>query len=529
MSRDGEQAPAAEGTKIRLVTVHGTGAGDEIATGERWWQLDSPFLTELGKRLDLDPSKVEIVPFQWERGPNSEEARRAAAKKLYDLLRGYDEQGIKYYVIGHSHGGSVIYNALLRSIARRRPLKNLKSWTTVGTPFLNYRPNRFLYQRLGVMGLTLFATAFGALLLALAANIMFYFGQGVSTGGGGLNMWGMAWEFTRSQYWPFMAPITVGFLLYTFICIGFLYFVEYVRSDWYSAKTKRKVRDVYGELWLGLWHADDEAISALKNVRSVRGDIIPSTFLVPFFAMAPLIVTIVGVVILAYLTAVLETDKNGTMYKNLQELQAIIDRNKTGEWFESEWFDFMYTNIRDSLIFGIIVTAVYIGVAFVITWFLKIFAKLLGWPLAKIINSAVWGSIRQRAWGDDQLKEGVVDADSHPPEFPIMAQPLPDSIANPLSEHSEKHAIRTLTKVREVLGMAGKPQSSPNMMVELSENLNWRELIHTSYFDISEFIDVTAVGLHNTGLADFNPDFANSPAWNEANACLTEIAIAPKL
>ena len=64
----------------KLVTVHGTGAGHKECTGERWWQRGSPFLAELAKRLNLDPARVEIVPFHWDLGPNSETGRRAASR-----------------------------------------------------------------------------------------------------------------------------------------------------------------------------------------------------------------------------------------------------------------------------------------------------------------------------------------------------------------------------------------------------------------------------------------------------------------
>jgi len=63
------QEDRAQGT-AKLVTVHGTGAGQEANAGEQWWQLGSPFQEELAKRLQLDPARVEIVPFQWADGPN---------------------------------------------------------------------------------------------------------------------------------------------------------------------------------------------------------------------------------------------------------------------------------------------------------------------------------------------------------------------------------------------------------------------------------------------------------------------------
>jgi len=49
--------------------------------------------------------------------------------------------------------------------------------------------------------------------------------------------------------------------------------------------------------------------------------------------------------------------------------------------------------------------------------------------------------------------------------------------------------------------MTRKPQNSPDMRTQLSEQLNWRELIHTTYFDIPEFADLAAYGLHKAGPA----------------------------
>ena len=102
-----------------------------------------------------------------EYGPNSESGRRAAGEGLHGLLKSYDAAGRDYYLLGHSHGGSVIYNALLHSVAKDAPLQRLKAWCTVGTPFLDYQPNRRLYSRLSTTGLTLYSTAIGALLFAL--------------------------------------------------------------------------------------------------------------------------------------------------------------------------------------------------------------------------------------------------------------------------------------------------------------------------------------------------------------------------
>src|SRR6202521_4480001 len=95
-SKDGATQGSGAGdarTSAKVVTVHGTGSGHNEDNGHEWWQHGSAFQQELAKRLHLDPAKVEIVPFHWQLGPNSETARRAAGRALYQLLRGYDKSG----------------------------------------------------------------------------------------------------------------------------------------------------------------------------------------------------------------------------------------------------------------------------------------------------------------------------------------------------------------------------------------------------------------------------------------------------
>ena len=76
-----------------------------------------------------------------------------------------------------------------------------------------------------------------------------------------------------------------------------------------------------------------------------------------------------------------------------------------------------------------------------------------------------------------------------------------------LSRYSEKNAILTLHRLREVLGMIPTQDAAPDMRAKLAEQLNWRELIHTTYFDLTEFVHLAAYGLHRAGLAEFEDDF----------------------
>lgn len=447
-------------TLIKLVTVHGTGAGDVTSSGDKWWQLGSVFMDELQKRLSLDPTQVEIVPFQWENGPNSESKRREAGAELAEQLHFYDQAKQDYYLIGHSHGGTVIYNALLKSVANKAPFERLKLWCTVGTPFLDYRPNTFLFQRLKSIGLTIYTTGLVSLVLGI---------------------WIMLMTFFKSEFNENIVTLGYSMTLYGVITYASLWLYERRKKSWFTKKQKQQVEELYRASWCGLWHKEDEAISALSNVQNISAPIIPNTFLLPVVAGFQF-----GLVILVGLIFSFDLAVNGG------DLLTYFVTSEDG----SEGFS--VGGITFSIAFEILL--IWIPLTWVLTKLLSLFAHLFGRPLAFLLNKVVWASIQKRAWGDDLLKEDVHAISSHPPEFKHKCDFLCDSIADPLRKHSEKNAIKTLHKVRLVLGMSENAGTTPDIRTELSDSLNWQELIHTSYFDVPAFIDLLAKSLQEAGL-----------------------------
>ena len=185
---------SAPGASDLVILVHGTFAGDESSQdeGNRWWQRGSQPWTWLQAHL---PEGVQlpgdgIQLFHWS-GANSQVERLKASNELLGLVLELERQGVGYHLVGHSHGGSVIWEALVtahvtkqdkivypdlgkslhaRGLINYRPksdsrslkqlafeephpgagaygqvaslveLNGLRSWTTVGTPFLRYLP-----------------------------------------------------------------------------------------------------------------------------------------------------------------------------------------------------------------------------------------------------------------------------------------------------------------------------------------------------------------------------------------------------
>jgi hypothetical protein len=118
-----------------LITVHGTFAAHGDDTGSAWWQQGSDFAAKIQESTKL----AKIIPFHWN-GNNSEPERREAGRLLARRIMDLENNAVPYHLIGHSHGGNVIWHALQQEL-RRSNLPNLQSWTTVGTPFFRFRHN----------------------------------------------------------------------------------------------------------------------------------------------------------------------------------------------------------------------------------------------------------------------------------------------------------------------------------------------------------------------------------------------------
>lgn len=505
--------------KTKLVTVHGTGSGHKDDNGDRWWQRDSAFLKALEKRLELDPTRVEIVPFHWKEGPNSETERRVGGAELYEKLKGYDKQGADYYLIGHSHGGSVIHGALLQSIVKKNPLERLKTWCTIGTPFVDYRPNRFLFNRLGTTGLTVYATAVGALMLAAGLIVMSIFAA--------TPFWRTVNETLGKQaFMGLYAPIVGTLVFYGASCLLLLYaFVSY-RGGWHEQSLKKKVEATYADRWLGLYHRDDEAIGALANAAHLKGEIVPSSFLVPLMAAAPLLLTVLGVIALGIHFLTDQSPVSPGTKKFLAELKTSLDAFEAKQQALSGAAapNMLATTMSGVKTLGTTasitaaVVALYMGLTAVAVMLLKFIAGWVGGPLARAIDNLVWSSVKQSTWGDDRTTESVQQAGSHPSEFAQRFAALPDEVAAKISGFSERNAVKTLVGLRRALAT-----SSPDAMAELSKNLALDELIHTTYFDVPEFQDLAAYSLHKAGLADLKPDHWASTQRDQAQQWLGAI------
>lgn len=448
-----------------VILVHGTFASSQDDEGKGWWQIGSPAHNDLQSRL---PPNVSLASegnlFRWS-GENTERARSKAASQLLHFLKPYEESGKRYHLVGHSHGGSVIWAALRQSTARHKPLDHLKSWSTVGTPFLHHRSRspwgaaNIAYMMLAGLLLYPAARAFWALVKLPYDVVAGQFDGGVMIQPDseasvvsliirtpilkGLELVGVGRTETADgiRLGSFDASsgespahflfgtlegwLIVGAILlfgYITLLLGSFFLSpvsEGIRIRWEKRLEQRAFSD-YGQRWLGIWTEDDEAINGLR-------------------ATMELTVSFVGNLVLR--ERIFVSDMISLPWRPLYRLAAPF-----------------YNRL-----------------------------------LRPMLDSKIQEIVVKTAQGNDRPAARVVAVSPHPilPSPAAAAPALPSELRDKIRSRADHHANDLGPKLRVLL-------AQPSLTAGLesfSNELSGRELVHTSYFDHVEVLDLLSMNM----------------------------------
>lgn len=445
------------------IMVHGTFAARDDDVGDCWWQSASNFAERF---VSLLPSSVRVARigevFHWS-GANSERARSKAASKLIRHLHSLEERGHNYHLVGHSHGGSVIWNALQSSILLKRPLKGLQSWTTIGTPFLQHRGrgtlsiNNLVSLIIGLVLLVPAAWAPQRLLITLrdiatnnpagvvlepdevagyskilrspVLSLIEGFGiavdhrpDGVVVGSfdpnGNLSL---GRYFLATPEGLFLLLLMLG-LSYIFVHVAMLCISPAIEAYRIRLELRLKQRafDVYGARWLGIASPDDEAINGLRATLSISVSFVSK--------MMPREVVF------------------------LSDIFALLSRP-----------------------------------------YYWLFAPIYNWFVHPAVDSQVRNIVLRAAQGNDRPTATLIDvtptplvetAETVPPFLPALLNVKLLSFAN-------RHAHELVPQLRGLIAQ----NSFASGLEAFGESLSGRELVHTSYFEHAEILKLIAANM----------------------------------
>ncbi len=445
-----------------VILVHGTYAGDSENAGQKWWQAGSPVVAQLKSRL---PRGVKIAEgaevFHWS-GENSERARSKAGRQLLERLRTLEAERRDYHLVGHSHGGSVIWKTLKAKSLSQQPLEHLKSWTTVGTPYLEHR-SRSVFNIWNIAGVVM-----GVLLIPPAARAMLQLGRMLNNAFQGNDMvlnlppaneaglmgiirvpilsslkWvGVQVEhsvegvhigsydpetgvtlleyFFGSLEGVLLLGVTLT-LCYVLLHLSMISIRPAIESYRIHAEERlqRAALEIYGDRYLAIWSPDDEAINGLRATLGFRVS------------------------------------------------------------FVSKMFPQERVFFSDTL--GLLSRPYY--------WVLSpIFNRWLQPPIDRLVRNAV----TKAAQGNDRPSSTIVAVTPSPvAELAHLFPPLPAPLSKRILHTADHHARDIAPLLRNLLGQASLAQGMEGFCKELSG----KELVHTSYFDHSAVMELISCNI----------------------------------
>jgi hypothetical protein len=331
---------------------------------------------------------------------------------LLDLLYRQESARRPYHLIGHSHGGSVIWLALQEAAASGKPLDHLRSWATLGTPFLNFRPQPIEWWRflpvLVVIGL-------------LADFFAWRRGSQVLTPWSVMDIVPLVPDLWRSgEYavlllfpllWLMLLAVLLRCATYSFVL------VRSRRANRASEALKRRAFEAHSKYYLGIWSPNDEAINGLTATLLLEGKVAPKW----------------------------QPDARRGLLRRVLDLA---------------------------------------------TWPIR---SLYNAIFARAADELIWSQVATHLQGNDTSGFEVGFVSRHPNSLSAGWPPIPDELDRLLVAKANEGAATILASLRTALGMSVTAgPGSPNIITGMAAQINFRDLVHTSYYASEPIQDLLA-------------------------------------
>ncbi|HYD71545.1 MAG TPA: hypothetical protein VEF55_00295 [Candidatus Binatia bacterium] len=523
--------------QIGIVTVHGTGDTAAGPDGEKWFQNGSAFATRLKARLAAQGLDAAIIPFLWS-GANSARAREDASRKLVRRLRKAARAHGPVHVIGHSHGGNVA-NEAARMIRWRpkfdmmsfllNPLGSLfrgrdkiASVTTVGTPF--FRSKLSSAESFGgvaflllLIASTLALAVGGIFLAALLAHAHRSPDQVLED---------MRIVLANTAQAPDATPPTEeqlreyaandlreninsrpGLYLVSTIYLAFvapLIFIYPVAVSGLARIVRLRRKQNMRAKVHSIWHPHDEAIAFLQRVEKMplepfpRGalwrtsrtaGIVWGVRIVNLMVLAGLILLIAGTAGLDF-PAQFKTD-SAAFLTDIITATSDDPEPVPGGGVDAVRPDEIHPSIVGAILvlLGVVGMPLVFGAIYVVTRLL-VFGLGLELGLRGSLNNAVGGVLKGIAFGrdgDERVGDVATQSHCHGSQCTI----LEGEVADRMQQRAGAAADKLIEKYRWALFSVGGNDNSA-LEALATDAMTWDSLIHTTYFDQPEIVDMIA-------------------------------------
>jgi hypothetical protein len=507
-----------------IITIHGTFSGGP-EKGDDWWQLDSQFENDLRKFVKPKAvgEKLDVVPYGWS-GENTESGRRRAAQGLLEKVTPLEQRKEPYVLIGHSHGGSVIFNALVEVAPKRRRLKHLMGWIAVGTPFVRFRKGSDFFARLRTVEQVLLVISilcFAALAIDVIAHRHLILGEKAFPNG----LWSLDTVLDAGWFLGYL----IACALLPALIYGSLHMIERRRRLRLEPRAVEAVRTHYLKKGFHFWHAEDEVVEGLNAIDRMDLKLFDARFLTnigrSIMGLVPGMF-IVGVMLGLFLTPdgdplrmLTLIDENVVTPYMIGPLAKALGHLEIGNAF----LNFVAASV------ALIVIA--LASAFVIAWvirgvrpYLAPFVRpLMAQLVEDRLNSLAEFHVRQKFFGNDIKGEVATWVSTNPFETwrteGLRFWSLPPEIAGELKSVADEAAAKAIPMLRRAIGELIASIGDPEKASKVAGSFTWSELLHTVYFRVPRFRKFVCYAVaHSEGFSPTealrsDPDYENFGKW----------------
>ena len=176
------------------------------------------------------------------------------------------------------------------------------------------------------------------------------------------------------------------------------------------------------------------------------------------------------------------------------------------------------------LILPVILVPVVFGViAVILVLLVQAVSGLLSRLLSRLLDELTWLEIKRSALGNDSETEVAVTAQPRPFWIKQAYPVLPAELGNQITDYSNGVATQSLGKFRNAIGELAFSDGMENKQQNVLSYLTWRELIHSSYFEIPQFRWLIAEAIASTEGFKRSSDFEGSEKSHNAASWLEQV------
>jgi hypothetical protein len=195
-------------------------------------------------------------------------------------------------------------------------------------------------------------------------------------------------------------------------------------------------------------------------------------------------------------------------------------------------------NWRDRLLASLILPAILVPViaclvALVLMMLFRSLAMLFSSLGSVALNDMTNIEVKRAAFGNDTEGETAVGAADRPSWLNEPKARLPAALGDLVTDYSNGVASNSIAKFRRTIGTLASVEPKHTADTAITTYFTWKELVHSSYFDVQEFRKLIAQAVSRTeGFAPSasfkaEPDYARTAQWLDTIEAGPALAVPP--